>query len=139
MNLEECEEFVKETDCKHLLLGILELLFWQSTSVVITTDFLYAKTGHFSFDSCKNHYLEEIPFYYKLTSIWDSFLENPELLGLTLEKLLAPVDIKVSTRKEKRGSKQEYVIIITFDKMLSSKEICETLLYKAFKSYFTKK
>ncbi len=137
MNLEECKEFVKETDCKNLLLGILGPLFWGATSLTITRDYLYSKTGHFSFDSPKNYYLKEAPFCYKLSSIWDSFLENPQLLGLTLEKLLAPVDIKVLTYKEKHIPKQEYVIKMMFHRMLSGNEINETLIYKAFKSYFT--
>ena len=140
MNLEECKEFIKETDCKHLLLRILAPLFRGTTSLTITKDCLYSQTGYFSFDSItRTHHLNKIPFCSKLSFIWDSFLENPELLGLTLEKLLAPIDIKVLTCKEKSPFEQEYVIKMTFDREIRRVDIKKTMLYKAFKSYFTEK
>jgi hypothetical protein len=139
MNLEECKEFIKETDCKHLLLSILGSLFWRDTVLNITADCLFSKTTHFSFNSCQVHHLEAIPPSPRLTSIWNGFLQNPELLGSILEELLAPTGIKVSSCKMRSRSKQEYTIQITFDDKVTKANLTQTLLYKAFKSYFTEK
>ena len=138
MNLEECKEFIKETDCKHLLLRILAPLFRGATSLIIKRDCLYSQTGYFSFGTLSKSYnLKGRPFCSKLSSIWDSFLKNPELLGLTLEKLLAPLDVKVLTSKEESLFEQGYVIKMTLDREISLFDIKQTILYKAFKSYFT--